>query len=263
MDSIPSNKPSSQLKQRLLAPIRNLFSKVNHQRHCPAISDENWIEYGIERGLIEMESGCGFLQNLHYHPDHEAPKRSTYFEGLKSTRRLAHLRELNDTLTQSEGQNALRENPTAGLHPSLQEFHLHAGDGHFHAASTHDQRDAKGKKNPTGHLYTLNLRTGLLNHLTLSGKGTNKSKPHDMGSLKRLEIDTLRQGAKKGQKVLYIWDRAGLDYGAWARWKQGSGLYFLSREKSNTAFTKCGHLPFDRDDPSNAGVVSDEKASTF
>ena len=201
MDPIPSNKTSSPLKQRLLAPIHNLFSKLNHQRHCPAISDQNWIEYGVERGLTEMESGCGFLQNLHYHPSYEAPKCSTYFEGLKSSRRLAHLRELNDTLTQSEGQNALRENPTAGLHPSLRDFHIYAGDGHFHAASTHDKRDAKGKKNPTGHLYAINLRTGLLNHLGLSGKGRNKSKPHDMGTLKRLEINALRQGAKKGKKV--------------------------------------------------------------
>ena len=80
-----------------------------------------------------------------------------------------------------------------------------------------------------------------------------------MGSLKRLEIDTLRQGTLKGQKTLYIWDRAGLDYQAWNLWKQGSAIYFLSREKSNTAFIKCGHLPYDQTDALNAGVISDEQ----
>lgn len=28
-----------------------------------------------------------------------------------------------------------------------------------------------------------------------------------MGTLKRMEIDSLKQGAKKGQKVLITWDR--------------------------------------------------------
>jgi hypothetical protein len=74
---------------------------------------------------------CGFLQNLHFHPEHEAPKRSSYFEGFKSSRRLKHLRDLNDTLTQSEAQKALIENPSADLHPSLQDFHLHTVDRHF------------------------------------------------------------------------------------------------------------------------------------
>ena len=261
MDPLSSDPASPSLKERLLALLRRLFPEAKNQRSCPAIADEDWIEYGLERGLTELESGCGFLQNLHFHPDYEAPKRSTYFEGFKSARRLKHLRDLNDTFTQSEAQKALIENPTADLHPSLQDFHLQAGDGHFHGASTHDPRDHKGRKNATGHLYTLNLRTGLLHHLCLSGKGVSKLKPHDMGSLKRLEIDALRQGATKGQKVLYIWDRAGLDFGAWQRWKQGSGIYFLSREKSNTAFIKCGHLPFDREDSLNTGVISDEQGA--
>lgn len=261
MDPIPSRSSASTLTERLFAPLVALLPNAKNQRLCHAMADESWIKNGVERALIEMESGCGFLQGLHYHPSLTAPRRSTYFEGLKSARRLDHLGSLNEALTHSHAQNDLREKPDAGLHDSLANFHIHAGDGHFHAASTHENRDYKGKKNPIAHLYTLNLRTGLLNHLGLSGKGSSSRKPHDMGTLKRLEIDSLRQGALKGQKVLYVWDRAGLDYRAWSRWKQGSGIYFLSREKSNTAFMKCGHLPFDREDPINAGVVSNEQGA--
>ena len=119
MDPLSSDPASPSLKERLLAPLRRLFPGAKNQRFCPAIPDEDWIEYGLERGLTELESGCGFLQNLHFHPDYEAPKRSTYFEGFKSARRLKHLRDLNDTFTQSEAQKALIENPTADLHPSL------------------------------------------------------------------------------------------------------------------------------------------------
>ena len=79
-----------------------------------------------------------------------------------------------------------------------------------------------------------------------------------MRGLKRQTIDTLRQGARKGRKVLYVWDRAGIDFMQWHRWKQGSGIYMLSRCKTNMALIKCGKLPFDHADPINAGVLDDE-----
>ena len=58
--------------------------------------------------------------------------------------------------------------------------------------------------------------------------------------------------------MLYVWDRAGIDFNQWHKWKQGSGIYMLSRCKANMALIKCGDLPFDRDDPINTGVQSDE-----
>jgi hypothetical protein len=33
-------------------------------------------------------------------------------------------------------------------------------------------------------------------------------------------------------KVLYIWNRAGIDFRQWFKWKE-NGIYFLSREKEN------------------------------
>jgi hypothetical protein len=32
--------------------------------------------------------------------------------------------------------------------------------------------------------------------------------------------------------VLDVWDRAGIDFSQWQRWKKASGLYFMSREPS-------------------------------
>ena len=54
-----------------------------------------------------------------------------------------------------------------------------------------------------------------------------------MRALKRLSITSLRQCAANGRKVFYVWDRAGIDFQQWHRWKQGGGVYFLSREKAN------------------------------
>jgi hypothetical protein len=83
-----------------------------------------------------------------------------------------------------------------------------------------------------------------------------------MGALKRIEADKLRQGAKKGQQVLYIWDRAGIDFLQWDKWKRQHGIYFLSCVKSNHNFEPCGHHSFDKEDPCNAGVMLDEQVGS-
>ena len=54
-----------------------------------------------------------------------------------------------------------------------------------------------------------------------------------MRAFKRQTADTFRQGAAKGWKVLYIWDRAGIDFRQWHEWENQFGIYFLSREKGN------------------------------
>ena len=43
-----------------------------------------------------------------------------------------------------------------------------------------------------------------------------------------------------------------------AQVEAGSGIHMLSRCKANMELIKCGDLPFDRDDPVNAGVQADE-----
>ena len=82
-------------------------------------------------------------------------------------------------------------------------------------------------------------------------------------ALKRMQIDTLRQRAQKGRKVLWIWDRGGVDFKEWTRLKRGSGIYFLSRAKSNMKLrdengaATAGENEWETDDPVNAGVTGD------
>ena len=83
-----------------------------------------------------------------------------------------------------------------------------------------------------------------------------------MRALKRTTIDTLRQGTRKGRKVLYIWDRAGIDFRQWHQWKQVSGIYFLSREKEGMVLEIIGQKQWDQADPRNAGVLADEMVAT-
>jgi hypothetical protein len=242
---------------QLLSPLHDAWLAADHQYLCHKLPDEQWVKSGILRVLDDLRTGCGFLQNAHLIDLLDASK-SHYFGSFKSKRRLKHLESISKQLLETQSQEAFKQNPSADLHESLKNFHLYAGDGHFHAASSHDDRNDKSKKDAVGHLYALNLRNHLLSHLILASDGSKK-KPHDMGVLKRMEVEQLKQGARKGQQVIYIWDRAGIDFLQWDKWKSQSGIYFVSRVKSNHVFQKSGHHKFDREDTINAGVVSDEQ----
>jgi len=245
---------------RFVSPLRPFQDSAQHQYRCHTVPDEEWVRAGLERVVGDHRSGCAFVQSRVLRGLMEISK-SHYFESCKSPRRYKHLKSISEQFLLHHSQKALKDHALfegqARINEMIKDFHLYAGDGHFHSASSHDPRDDKQVKNAIGHLYALNLRTQHLSHLALGSDGTCK-KPHDMKVLKKLDIATLRQGATKGQKVLYIWDRAGIDFTRWHRWKFHSAIYFLSRVKKNMKLEHAIAEPFDREDPLNAGVIADE-----
>ena len=75
------------------------------------------------------------------------------------------------------------------------------------------------KKRPVKLVYALNLRTQALSHLVLVLAGVNDKEPdetrkdeHDMHALKRLDTLAMRQQATVGKKVMYVYDRAAIDF---------------------------------------------------
>ena len=250
--------PAPNFAEGFFAPARTHLDQASSARVCPELSDDEWLLLGVRRALEDRPTGRGFLQHLTA-AGLEAPTTNHFFETLKSARRLALIAEVSHGLARSL--------PALGLDfwggvPELEGFAIHAGDGHFHAAAAHDSAAADdGVKYATGHFFVLNLRTHALAHLTAADQAARK-KEHDMRALKRLSVDELRQGAGKGRKVLYVWDRAGIDFQQWHQWKHASGLYFVSREKENMQLTPIGENAWARADPRNAGVLADELVST-
>jgi len=265
-----------------LKPLFRFLELSRSRRNCPALPDELWLEAGIRRCLGLFQSGRDFLQHLgdRHHID---ILRTTFFESLKSSRRLTLLDEI---LAQSQAQlRKIMPDPFATF-KCLDDFDLYAGDGHFISAASHDKAKPRKKPSPekttkkksakkkppgrtaaftatkyaTGHIYTLCLRSHSATHMTVSDQ-IERNKEHDMRALKRQSTQTLRQNARKGRKVLYIWDRAGIDFGQWFKWKESS-IYFLSREKENMKLEIVGIHPFDQADPINHGVISDEMVAT-
>lgn len=268
---------NSIIRKEFFKPLFDFLHAAKHRRDCPALDDATWMEAGVRRCLGVFQSGRDFLQQLAERHDTEIGV-STLFESFKSKRRL---RLLDELLAQSR-LRMRRDMPDAFAHYAcLADFDLYAGDGHFIAAACHDlpaprSKSADGSaasfaatptaraavtKYATGHLYTLDLRTHAMSHLTVADQ-IERKKEHEMRALKRQSAETLRQGAPCGRKVLYVWDRAGIDFRQWFDWKHHSGIYFLSREKDNMNLKILGNNPFDAANPVNGGVIADHTVGT-
>lgn len=261
---------NSIIHEEFFKPLFDLLGGAKHHRECRVLDDSLWLEVGVRRCLNIFQSGRDLIQYLAEQHNTEILV-STFFESLKSKRRLALLDELLGLM-----QPYMRRHlPDAYAHHAcLDGFDLYAGDGHFIAAACHDKavelpnketcsptRRSQATKYATGHLYTLDLRSHAMSHLSVADQ-IERKKEHEMRALKRQTIDTLRQGAGKGRKVLYVWDRAGIDFRQWYEWKRLSGIYFLSRQKDNMKLEVVGENPWDADCLQNRGVIADEIVAT-
>lgn len=241
-----------------ISTVYNNFSKPALQfvadcpafRVCPELSDHDWVSLGIQRATHESATGRAFLQT-HGADFHASPEISHYFHTLKSQRRLQLLHEVNLRFTRLL-KDCLPDE--LALFHQLDNFDIFAGDGHWHQAASHEHRIDE-KIYATGHFYALDLRRRTLTLLaTAQGK-----KEHDMHALKRLTIAMLRHHAPVGRKVLYVWDKAAIDFCFWNHIKNTSGIYFISMEKENSALEHIENNVWDHADPINHGVLKDER----
>ena len=235
---------------KLIQPLLSLIDQCNFKRKCNTLTDPEWIKTGLLRILSLESSGRAFLQKLSDSGGTDL-KRSLFFETLKSNRRLMLCRDVSLSLYESMRTN--KDTDPFAKYPELDGYDIHAGDGHYHGSAVHDVRK-DGKKHATQHFYSVDLRSHALRHLTLADTSGVRKREHDTRALKRLEIDTLRQSAPKGRKVIYVWDRAGIDFFQWFKWKHLGGIYFISREKKNMEPMVMGEMYYDKKDPVNKGV---------
>ena len=151
----------------------------------------------------------------------------------------------------------------------LKKWHFYAADGHYHKAALFDPKtkaDLSKKeptKSPTGHFFRMDLRTHNLGYLDLAQPEDGKKSEHDMKVLKRQCFEELKNGARKGEKVFYFWDRACIDFEFWKNAKHQAGIYFATLAKSNTSTTKIRDLNIlDYSDHRNEGIQYDRLVRT-
>lgn len=254
--SMPNiNELDTPTAARFFAVLEELYPSSNRRYDCHVLSDLDYSVLGIMRCISHAKTGHEFLQ---HHAEHGGRDENAdlFFKALKSKRRLQNLTSLNEAL--APVMSAKLREPIAHS-PELKGYHFYAADGHYQHAACFDPRKSTSKglqKIATGHFFRCNLFTHHLSYLDLSRPGDGKKNDHDANVINRAKVETLRSHAKTGEKVVYFWDKACIDYGAWSRFKR-SGIYFVTREKSNSAMKTMSIERFDPTAPRNAGIQSD------
>ena len=248
----PSSLPgiSSEVRHQFFEPLRAVYDQATTLRKCPVESDWDWLTKGVDRVLSTARSGRDFLQTFQLFWPREV-QVGAYFEKLASDRRLGMVAECSALLRQRV--DALRLSPLSQFE-SLAEFDLYAGDGHYLEAATHDPMQGETHW-PTGHFFALNLKSQSLFPLVLADQ-VERKKEHDLRALKRQSVAMLRQGAGKGRKVLWVWDKAGVDFAFW-RERKASGIYFLSLRKEGMCLEVETERTIEGTQPINQGVRAD------
>ena len=241
---------SSEVRNQFLEPLLAVYHQATTIRRCPAESDWDWLTKGVDRVLSNVRSGRDFLQTFQLFWNREV-QVGPYFETLASARRLGMAAECSALLRRRV--DALRVSPLAAFE-SLAPFDLYAGDGHYLEHATHDPLIGETRW-PTGHFFALNLKSQSLFPLVLADLAARK-KEHDLRALKRQGVALLRQGAGKGRTVLWVWDKAGVDFPFWQE-RKASGIYFLSLRKEGLCLAVEQARVIDVAQPINQGVTAD------
>jgi hypothetical protein len=238
------------VRNQFLEPLSQVYDQATTRRNCPVESDWDWLTKGVDRVLSNVRSGRDFLQAFQLFWRREV-QVGPYFETLASARRLGMVAECSALLRRQV--DAARPSPLSQFE-SLASFDLHAGDGHYLAHATHDPMQGETRW-PTGHFFALNLKSQSLFPLALADL-VGRKKEHDVRALKRQSVARLRQGAGKDRKVMWVWDKAGVDLPFWQE-RKASGIYFLSLRKEGRCLAVEQERVIDLTQPINQGVTAE------
>ena len=207
------------VSSRFFAVLEDVYRFSARQYECGSLSDLDYAVMGTLRCLSKVESGQEFLQ-VHAESGGRVLSADHFFKALKSGRRLTNVSSLNDGLREFLGEKV--RDRFAGM-KECEGYHFFAGDGHYQRAACFDPKPSGGKDETgevkkerqvaTGHFFRLDLRSHHLSYLDLAQPKDGKKKDHDVPAIKRVEVEELRYGAEKGERVVYFWDKACVDYG--------------------------------------------------
>ena len=259
-DMTTQTTPSQTVRSKFYQPLISALSVAQSNRQCDQYPDLDFLKAGVGRVIEASTTGRAWVQYLQTVLQYAVSVRN-FFAALKSKRRLELLQEINQRIKdQVDHPDSHWEDPFADIE-ELKGFQVYASDGHSHGASCHDDQ-VYGKKRATTHIFSLNLRSHSLTHAALTEPETGKKKEHEIHALKRIDGERLRYGASKGVKVIHAYDPAVIDYRFWFKLKQCYGVYFITREKSNSSFLEMALPDWDPSDSRNIGVQSVVGVST-
>lgn len=234
--------------------VRLLRDHCRSRRETPGLSDEQFLQEGLRRVLSRCDSGRDFLQPRQ--DTGAALARATWFDALQSPRRATMVAEVAYR-SYELFDRFLRARDWLAAFPELAGCAVWAVDGHHLEHACHAARDVKGAFVSVGVLYGLCLHTGLQRALApFQGDGVRH---HEFPVFKQ-QLPPWLQQDRRAQVPIIVGDPAYIDVLHWSEQKRLRQALIITREKANMKPTVIAHHPFDRDDPVNRGVESDEMA---
>jgi hypothetical protein len=234
--------------------LRLVREYCRNRRDGLELTDEQFLRSGILRVIGQCDSGRDFLQAQQDRGT--ALARTTWFDALHSPRRATLVAEVA-TGSYALFRRLLEGRDWLGAFPELAGRAVWAIDGHQIAHACHATTDAKDEFVPVGQLYGLCLHSGLLRALVpFQGDGVRR---HEFPVFKQHWTRWLRQD--RGQLMpIAVTDPAYIDLLYWAEQHRLGQAAVITREKENMKPTVISPYAFDRDDPVNRGVESDDMA---
>jgi len=237
-------------------PLRRAIDD-SRPRKCPEYEDADHVLAGTLRTLEKIDSGREWAQSAVSEFGISSSSVSHTSAATNSVRRAELVERVAEAVAAEADASRAPGEDVLAANEELERFEVYATDGHCIAASAHEP-EILGKVRAPSHIYSLNLRTRSLRHISLCQPQQGKKKEHEMATLKRIDPNALRMGAPTGTKVIHAYDPAICDYAQWARWKRGKGVYVITVEKAGSALVVRERREWERRDARNNGVVSDE-----
>lgn len=216
-------------------------------------SDIEFVILGVRRINTLHPSGRAFLQSVRQ-CDVSDVSLKAYFGAVSSTRRLGMIHELNSIVSRMPQPAEDR----FALFPELAGRDVLGLDGHDVEHATHEPpaTTARGRREVpdtvTG-LFMRNLRTGAARVLAQT-----EGHQHEWSAVKARPWSDFHWCPNAKGTILVI-DPVAVDFEFLRAAKYRGGLTVITRMKENLVVRQAKALEWDKQDPRNQGVLSDER----
>ena len=241
------------IRDAFLEPALSLLPTLDHHREGLDFSDAEFLTLGVRRINTFHPSGRSFLQSARQCDVTEVSLKA-YFGAASSLRRLSMVHELNTKLART----IVSPTDRFARFPELAGRDVLALDGHDVRHATHEPPAtmASGRREVpdtvTG-VFLRNLRSGAARVLTQTD-----GHQHEWAAVKaRPWTDFLWHPDAKG--TLLVIDPVAVDFEFLRGAKFKGGFTVITRSKANLVVREVKPLAWDKKDPRNDGVLSDER----
>jgi hypothetical protein len=241
------------LRDAFLHPALSLLPSLDNHRDDLDFSDAEFITLGVRRVNTLHPTGRSFLQSVRQCELTDVSVKA-YFGASSSARRLSMIHELNTNMSRT----ILSPTDRFSIFPELAGRDVLAADGHDvrHASHEPPATMASGRREVpdtvTG-VFLRNLRTGAARVLAQT-----EGHQHEWAAVKARPWSDFHWQANAKGTILVI-DPVAVDFEFLRGAKFKGGFTVITRTKANLVVREAKPLEWDKNNPHNRGVLSDER----